>query len=330
MKKFFKILLWTGLVLVLVIVVFFSYVQLSWKKTFDAPYPDIVASDDLVLIERGKYLAYGPAHCAVCHVPFEKSMEVDAGLQMPLIGGWGEEIPGFGRFTAPNLTPDPETGIGNMTDAQLARAIRYNVKHDGRMIPPFMLFQGMSDEDLTAVISFLRSQEPVKNVVEAPHYSFLAKALITFGMFKPLGPKETPPAVVPKDTTALYGEYIARHLGNCLGCHIKLDKQGNQVNADFAGGSIFPPNPFSDGYAYVSPNLTPHATTGIMAHWSEEAFIHRFKSGRIHKGSVMSWGCYSRMDEADLKALYRYLKSLEPVEFAVGKTVYAPGEELPK
>ncbi|MBW6458981.1 MAG: hypothetical protein K0B08_00250 [Bacteroidales bacterium] len=51
--------------LVLVIVVFFSYVQLSWKRTFDAPYPDIVASDDPVLIERGKYLAYGPAHCAV-------------------------------------------------------------------------------------------------------------------------------------------------------------------------------------------------------------------------------------------------------------------------
>lgn len=328
MKKIFKILLWTGIVLVLVVVVMVGYVQLSWKKTFDAPYPDITASTDPEVIARGRYLAYGPSHCATCHVPFEKSLEVDAGLQMPLIGGWGEEVPGLGKFTAPNLTPDPETGIGNMTDAQLARAIRFGVKHDGRLLPPFMLFQEMSDEDLTAVISFLRSQEPVKNVVEPSHYTFLAKALIAFGQLKPEGPGNTPPVSVPRDTTASYGKYIARNLGNCLGCHIQRDDKGMQVNEDFAGGGIFPPNPFSEGYAYVSPNLTPHKTTGIMAHWSEEAFIHRFKSGRVLKGSPMPWGSYSRMEEDDLKALYRYLHSLEPVEFAVAKTVYAPGEEL--
>lgn len=88
-----------------------------------------------------------------------------------------------------------------MTDAQLARAIRYCVKHDGKLLPPLMVFQGMSDEDLTAVISFLRSQEPVKNKVEPSELSFVAKALVTFGMLKPEGPKTTPPKSIAQDTT---------------------------------------------------------------------------------------------------------------------------------
>lgn len=330
MKKFIRILIGLIILVALFIVVMIGYVQFSWNRTFDAPYPDIEASNDPEIIERGHYLVYGPAHCATCHVPQKNTMAVDEGLVMPLIGGWDEEIPGFGKFRAPNLTPDPETGIGNMTDGQLARAIRYSVRHDGKIIPPFMLFQGMSDEDLTAIISFLRAQEPVKNHVEPSEYSFIAKALVRFGMLKPLGPVSTPPARVEKDSTMVYGDYLANSVGNCRGCHIKMDDKGQQLNADFAGGMYFPPNPFSEGRSFVSPNLTPHETTGILARWTEEMFIARFKGGRVHKGSPMPWGSYSRMDETDMKALYRYLSSLEPVDFAVGKTVYAPGEKLPE
>jgi hypothetical protein len=249
---------------------------------------------------------------------------------MPLIGGWDEYIAGFGTFRAPNLTPDPETGIGKMTDAELARAIRHNVKHDGKIIPPFMVFQGLSDEDLTAVISFLRSQEPVKNKIEPSDYGFVAKAVIAFGLLKPEGPKSTPPKSIPQDTTLEYGKYLANNVGNCLGCHVKIDQTGNQMNADFAGGGIFPPTEFSKGYSFVSPNLTPDKKTGAIADWGERQFIERFQGGRLYEGSPMPWGMYSRMSENDLKALYRYLHSLEPVEFAVEKTVYAPGEELPK
>ena len=325
-----KILVWTVVVIVLVVVMIGGYVQLFWNKTFDAPYPEITASTDPAIIERGKYLAYGPSHCASCHVPMDKVVDVDKGLQIPLSGGWEETFPGFGTFRAPNITPDPETGIGKLTDAELARTIRHSVKSDGKLLGPFMEFQGMSDEDLTAIISFLRSQEPVKHNVEPTEYGFVAKALIAFGQLKPKGPAGTPPKSVPIEPTAGYGKYLANNIGNCRGCHIKMDDQGKQLNSDFAGGGVFLPTVFSEGFTFVSPNLTPDKKTGAIALWDEQQFIDRFLGGRLHNGSPMPWGSYSRMTETDLKALYRYLHSLEPVEFAVEKTVYAPGEELPK
>ena len=93
MKKSFKVLGWTTLTLVLLVVVFIGFVLLRSGKTFDAPYPEIKASNDPAVIERGRYLAYGFAHCAACHVPMDKSMAVDNGLEIPLSGGWEETIP---------------------------------------------------------------------------------------------------------------------------------------------------------------------------------------------------------------------------------------------
>jgi mono/diheme cytochrome c family protein len=330
MKKFVKILMWLCVAIVFVIVFVIVYVQVRGSRTFDAPYPAISASTDTVLIERGKYLAYGPSHCASCHVPMDKIVAVDNGLQIPLSGGWEESIPGLGTFRAPNLTPDPETGIGKMTDEQLARAIRYGVKHDGSFLAPFMLFQGMSDEDLTAVISFIRSQEPVKHKVEPSDQTFLARALVAFGMLKPEGPKSTPPKSMKREANAEYGKYLADNIGNCRGCHITMNSMGQQVGPDFSGGGIFTPNAFSDGYGFVSPNLTPDPSTGVIAEWDEDFFVDRFKGGRLHKGSPMPWGMFSRIDETDLKAIYQYLHSLDAVENKIAKTVYAPGEKMPE
>ncbi|MBE0637238.1 MAG: c-type cytochrome [Bacteroidales bacterium] len=330
MKTLLKLLKWTAIVLILIVAGFYSFVQLSWDKKYEAPYPNIKASIDSAVIARGEYLVYGPSHCATCHVPPDKMLAVDNGLKMPLIGGWEESFPGFGVFRAPNLTPCPETGIGQLTDAEITRSIRHMVKSDGTTLFPFMEYQGMSDEDLTAIISFLRSQEPVYNQVDRSDLGFVAKALSAFGVISPRGPKTAPPTNVPTDDVLEYGRYIAQDISNCKGCHIQMDDFGNQQGPDYAGGFLFPPNAFSEGYAYVSPNLTPHPTTGVMTNWTEEQFINRFKHGRIHKGSPMPWGSYSRMHDDDLKALYSYLQSLEPAEHKIEKTVYTPGEELPK
>ncbi|HYR29869.1 MAG TPA: cytochrome C, partial [Thermoanaerobaculia bacterium] len=100
------------------------------NRTFDAPYPSISASRDPKMIERGRYIAYGPAHCVNCHVPNSQNDDLRAGAKPPLIGGHVFKGP-FGSITSPNLTPDRETGIGRYTDAELARVLRHGVLPDG-------------------------------------------------------------------------------------------------------------------------------------------------------------------------------------------------------
>ena len=330
MKKVLNVLKSIGLTILLIFAGVFVFVQLSWNNKLEAPYPDIKSSSDSMVIARGEYLVYGPAHCVSCHVPMNSILDVDKGLKMSLVGGFEESIPGFGTFRAPNLTPDNETGIGKLTDAQIARSIRHMVSTDGRILFPFMEYQEMSDEDIAAIISFLRSQEPVNNEIKPTEYGFLGKALIAFGLFKAKGPEKVPPVSVKPDSTATYGKYLANDIGNCRSCHSKIDNSGKQIGADFAGGFLFKPTEWSQGYAFVSANLTPHKTTGIMRNWTEENFIARFKTGRIYERTPMPWGCYSSMNESDLKAIFHFLQSLEPVDFTVAKTIYTPGEELPE
>lgn len=109
-----------------------------------------------------------------------------------------------------------------------------------------------------------------------------------------------------------------------------MDNKGNQINPDFAGGFIYTPTKLSEGYAFISPNITPHLTKSVLGKWTQQEFIERFKKGRVHETSPMPWGAFSRMSETDMVALYKYLKSLDPVDFEVSKTVFAPGEKLPE
>lgn len=329
MKKFLRMLKWAVIILIVLFAGLLAFIQFTYNKTFEAPYPDISASTDSLMIARGKYLAFGPAHCGTCHVPMNKIKDVENGEIIPLSGGWELPIPP-GTFRAPNITPDVETGIGRLTDGEIARTMRHMVGSDGRCIFPFMPFAELSDEDLTAVISFLRSQEPVKNAVKKNELTFLGKAVMAFGMIKPEGTKGTPPKSVAIDSTVEYGQYLANSVANCVGCHTDRDlKTGAFIGTPFAGGFATPPDVFSEGRSFVTPNLTPHKATGIIADWSEKTFITRFKAGLIHKGSPMPWGSFSRMDETDLKAIYRYLHSLEPVENKIEKIVFEPGEKLP-
>ncbi len=180
-------------------------------------------------------------------------------------GGYEFDIPP-GKLRTPNLTPYEETGIGKYTDGELARALRRSVKHDGRVLSPFMPFQDISDDDLTAIISFLRSQPAVKNNVQPVEYSFLGKTILAFSLIKPMEPTATPPKSVAIDSTAEYGGHIANSVANCRGCHSDRDmKTGAFTGKPFAGGLLMVPDKLSKGYAFVTPNLTPDKTTGIMA-----------------------------------------------------------------
>ncbi|HYW93960.1 MAG TPA: c-type cytochrome [Bacteroidales bacterium] len=318
-----KVLLALLAVIVIVVAGAFVFVSIKWKKPFEAPYPELKASTDPALIARGAHLAYGPAHCIDCHATPGTGQSFKRGAIVPLTGGL-EFVIDPGTFRTPNLTPDKETGIGDLTDAQITRAMRYSVKHDGSYMVPFMPFQNLSDEDVVAILSFLRSQEPVKHKVQPSEFTFLGKALLAFGALKPEGPVGTPTKSVVPDTTAEYGSYLAHSVANCFGCHTNRDlKAGKFTGEPFAGGFKFD-DAMTRGYVFKTPNLTPDKETGIMTAWDKTTFINRMHNGRVYETSPMPWEAFARMDDTELKALYAYLHSLTPVRNDVGKIVLPP------
>jgi mono/diheme cytochrome c family protein len=324
MKTILKVLKWTGIVLGVVVVGLVITVLSMYKRTFDAPYPNnIKASTDSAVIARGAYLVYGPAHCGNCHSPMENQEAINRGEHLPLSGGFTFALP-IGNIYSPNITPDEETGIGKLTDAQLARALRHGVGHDGRALFDFMPFQHLSHDDLTAVISYLRSQPAVKHKVPERDLNFLGKAITAF-VIKPVGQKpgvEIPQSLTP-DTSAAYGSYLANYVANCNGCHTERDlKTGAYIGESFAGGTAFP-SAVEEGSICVSPNLTPDSKTGRIYEWSEQVFVDRFRKPRVYKASEMPWELFSRMTDNDLKAIYKYLHTLKPVTKDVGPT-YIP------
>jgi mono/diheme cytochrome c family protein len=298
-----KLLLGTAVVLVLLIGSALLVVSLRWDRTFEAPYPAVAASTDPAVIARGRYLAYGPAHCVVCH----------AGPDAQLSGG--REFPAPpGIFRVPNITPDSATGIGRRSDAELARMLRHGVRADGRSAVPFMAYQGVSDDDLVAVISFLRSQPAVSHAVPDHELNLLGKAVLAF-LIRPVGPVAVPPRHSPPEAaTVERGAYVAGSLADCAGCHTQRDMMDGSFTAPrFAGG-----NPMEvegkPGVVVAPPNLTPDPNTGRIASWTEEQFVARFRAGPTIPGSPMPWSAFGRISDEDLRAIFRYLRSLPAVE----------------
>jgi hypothetical protein len=124
---------------------------------------------------------------------------------VPLSGGYVFAIPP-GQFYTRNLTPDEETGLGKVSDSALARALRSGVGHDGRALLPFMEMQGLADDDLQAVVSYLRTQAPVHNPIPAHHFNLLGKVVKATALAKPVGPSATPPVRAPRGASVEHHE----------------------------------------------------------------------------------------------------------------------------
>lgn len=316
-----KILKRIALVLVGLVAALVLSVIVFERRKFDAPYPDIHASTDPAVIERGRYLATGPALCIECHGDPNRAADREAGKDIPFSGGQEWHFP-FGTVRAPNITPDKETGIGRLTDGEIARTLRYGVGSDGRAVIPMMPFNELSDEDLTAVISYLRSKEPVKHELTLRELTPLGHVLQAF-ILKPTPPKREPKKSFPPEATAAYGEYLTNTISDCHGCHTARDKRtGAFIGKDFAGGFEITSHSAPDK-VFISPNLTPDPKTGRITDWTEDAFVARFRMGRLIPGSPMPWPEVGKMTDTDLRAIYKYLRSLPPAENDTGTPVRA-------
>jgi mono/diheme cytochrome c family protein len=168
-------------------------------------------------LKRGEYLSEHVAGCTYCHTPQEEGPNGPELVRGQKGGGQFFNMPGFpGTVVAPNITPDRETGIGNFTDDQLARAIREGISHDGQTLfpmMPYVRFRRMSDEDLASVIVYLRTLPPIRNALPHSDIHFPVKYLIR-GVPEPV--REAVQADLSTPTSR--GEYLV-NLSSCLDCH---------------------------------------------------------------------------------------------------------------
>jgi mono/diheme cytochrome c family protein len=305
-RKILKVLKWTGVTILALVLIVTVAVASRQNLEFDAPYPPIEASKDSTIIARGKEIAFGPAHCADCHSTLNPDSLINLGQEVPLSGGHEFKFE-LGKFYSKNITPDSATGIGKYSDGEIARLLRYGVKPDGGAVLDFMPFHDMSDEDLAAVISFLRSQKPVHKVIPEHEYNTTGKVVKAF-LVKPVGPSGLVPKSVKRDSSAAYGEYLAMSVANCNGCHTQRDMKGGYIGEPFAGGGPF----VEPGKITLTPpNLTPDKSSTIYA-WSQQDFLDRFRKGKLIEHSHMPWNSFKRMSDSDLKAIYKFLRTLKP------------------
>jgi mono/diheme cytochrome c family protein len=307
--------------LVIVVVAFVAcvvFVASRQNLKFDTPYPEVAASTDSLVVTRGHYLVRSVVNCAGCHGDTSSTAQELAGEDIALSGGYVFDIPP-GKIYARNITPDPETGLGNVTPQAIARALREGVGLDGRALLPFMEMQGLADDDLAAVVSYLKSMPPVHNPVPMHQYTLLGKVIKATAFSKPVGPKEPPLKAAPHGATIENGRYLVESVALCGSCHT----QRNMMTGAFTGPHLGGATGF-DATATLSwspPNITSDPTTGRLGNMTEDEFVTRFRAGRLLEGSPMPWQGFSRMDEQDLRAIYLYLKSLPPVVHDVGLPV---------
>ena len=320
-----------GLLLLLVLIIvggLAAYVAVTWDRTYDAPLQEIGISTDPMVLARGEDLVYGPGHCVECHgSSFQALPQLGEGIKVPLSGGLRLQLGQLGVLYTPNLTPDPETGIGRYSDALIARMMRWNIRPDGRgSVDAMMGFSNMSDDDLVAIIWYLRAQKPVRNAVPPNQWTLTGKVVRSLSRgFKPrtgISPPATAPAQAP---TKERGHYIARYVANCVGCHSPRDQMTLAVTGtEFSGGRRMGPWPMEGvdrTIWFVTPNLTPATGSALLKFPDRETFIARFqRGGRQHQGSSMPWEAFARMPSVDVAALYEFFRSLPPTDGPTGES----------
>ena len=257
------------------------------------------------LLARGTYLMESVAACPVCHTPWDEDGQR---ADLHFAGGMVFEEEWYTAY-ASNITPDPETGIGGWSDAQIIAAVREGRRPDGSLIGPAMpiaLYRGISDRDSQAIVAYLRSIPPIGNEVPASEYDIPLPA--DYG--PPLG---AVPEVAYYDLAA-YGEYLAGPIANCIDCHTPLvDGWRDYENGLGAGGHEMQ-GPWGETTAR---NITPDWGTGL-GRWNSRKMRTAITRGLRPDGDAlgppMPYARYATMDRQDLSAILAYVRSLPQIE----------------
>jgi mono/diheme cytochrome c family protein len=281
-----------GLLTLLCLVIAFyggkGLISIYFPEAPDAP--ELAVAGSAEQVARGEYLVN--ISCFNCH-----SAAGPGGMPSgapPMSGGANlTEAEGFGfvgDIITENLTPGGK--LAGYSDGELFRSLRYNVTRDGRrmVMMAYMPYAQLSDEDIRAIIAYLRTQPAAE--ISSPtgdSLNFIGAILMGAGLFGPPAPPPPATIVVPEHgVTAEYGKYVAS-FGECRGCH------GPDMTG--ADATIILP---------AVPNPRPFVST-----LSQEQFVEMMRTGIKPYGAPfqpnMPFQNAAKMTDEDLAALYAYI-----------------------
>ena len=262
--------------------------QQHWNTIYDLSSEIVEVSNDPVIIAHGKHVATIRG-CVDCH---GANLGGTIFLEDPMVG----------RIVATNLT----TGAGGIgqeySDEDMVRATRKGVKKNGKpaLFMPSHEYKLLHQSDMNALISYIRSVEPVDNILPENKISLPMRAMYVIGGEVALFParliEQTLPMPIEEPVTVLEkGQYLAT---TCIGCH----------GSNLSGGNI----PGVPPHWPSASNLTP---AGPLVAWSEAEFFNVMREGitpdgRQLEAEYMPYQIFGYMTDQELHALFAYLKTI--------------------
>jgi mono/diheme cytochrome c family protein len=267
--------------------------------------------------ERGAYLVNTIMACGNCHTPRDADGKTVA--EKAFSGGLTFTTPAF-IATAPNITPDAESGIGSWSDAEIKRALVQGIRPDhGHLagaplaaIMPANFYKALLPEDLDAIVAYLRTVRPVRRDVPDPGYK------------APVRRDSYPDAEAGFDKTVFAdpvrrGAYLVT-IGHCMECHSAWSRGTSDFKTGLGrGGRVFPPREGSPegSPGSVAPNITSDPAASIGA-WTDQEIGHAITLGIARDGRMlkppMAYSYYAGLKQADLADIIAYLRTVPPLQ----------------
>ncbi len=280
---------------------------------------DVVLPDHTPSVENGAYI-FAAAGCAGCH-----TAQADDAV---LLAGGRELATPFGTFYGPNITADPEHGIGAWSDEDFVRALGQGVSPGGDdyfPVFPYTSFTAMSVTDMLDLKAYIFSLPTAAQANTEHEVAFPFGFRPALAVWKVLNFDQGPlPEVADADAVWERGRYIVSALAHCGECHTPRDFMGARIDDMLLAGAAEGP----EGGAV--PNITPDEATGI-GRWSDGDLRFFFVSGMDPAGDFAGSGMgevvkntTSELTDADRDAMIAYLRSLTPIANQVGEPRPAP------
>jgi mono/diheme cytochrome c family protein len=281
--------------------------------------PVWAAEDDR---RQGEYL-FRAAGCAGCHTDEKHN-------GAPLAGGPALTTP-FGIFYAPNITPDPDTGIGRWSEADFIRALRQGMSPDGaHYYPafPYTSYTRLTDTDLRALKAYLFSLKPVRQANRPHRLPWYLRWRPLLAVWKALF--FSPGPFQPRPDQSLSwnrGAYLVTAVAHCGECHTPRHFLGGFIESRRHAGTREGPE------GSVVPNVTPDKKTGI-GRWRASELVEYFETGATPAGDFAGDLMADVIDNSlrhlrrdDLKAIAAYMLAVPPIEHVVRREPKAKGKK---